>query len=204
VSEEFSVPSSGLASNALSSRLGALPIVLAGSVLVAVSAHIALPLFFTPVPLTLQTLAVLFLGLVLPPRLAAAALTAYLLEGAAGLPVFAPTPAMSGGVAHLFGPTGGYLLAYPIAAALVGFVWRRTRRGFATAAMSAAAGSLLIMACGALWLESLTHAPASSLLTASVIPFLPGDALKVMAAAAVAAGVLRVRNLCGSESRGSI
>jgi len=200
VSKELSLQSPSSAGNAISIWLGTLPIVLAGSALVAVSAHVALPLGFTPVPLTLQTLAVLLLGLVLPPRLAAATMLAYLLEGAAGLPVFAPTPTMNGGLAHLLGPTGGYLLAYPFAAALAGFAWRRTVRSFAGAALSAAAGSVIIVACGALWLEALTHGSAQSVLTFSVIPFLPGDALKAIVAAAAANGFLRVRRLRGSES----
>src|ERR1019366_10545867 len=79
-------------------------IVLGGSVLMAVCAHLALPLYFTPVPLTLAPFAVLLLGLVLRPGLAAASLGAYLVEGALGLPVFAPTPLASGGLTHLLGP----------------------------------------------------------------------------------------------------
>jgi biotin transport system substrate-specific component len=71
-------------------------IVLAGSAFIAVCAHIALPLYFSPVPLTMQTFAVLALGLLLPPRLAADTMLAYLAEGAVGLPVFAPTPGLTG------------------------------------------------------------------------------------------------------------
>ena len=170
-------------------------IVLAGSVFVALCAHIALPLYFTPVPLTLQTFAVLLLALLLPPRLAAATLAAYLAEGAIGLPVFAPGPV---GIAHLLGPTGGYLLAYPLAAALVSLIRRRLGPGFAAAALAAAAGSLVILACGALWLAALTH---SSTLSLAVLPFLPGDALKIAAAAAVAAAVHRMprRTAAGIE-----
>jgi biotin transport system substrate-specific component len=166
--------------------LRATGIVLAGSALVAVCAHVALPLYFTPVPL--------LLGLLLPPRLAAATLAAYLAEGALGLPVFAPSPAIPG-VAHLVGPTGGYLLAYPVAAMLISVLWRRANRGrsFAGAALSAAAGSLVILACGCLWLAALTHASAASVLTLSVIPFLPGDALKIAAAAGLATGFQRLR-----------
>jgi biotin transport system substrate-specific component len=168
-------------------------IVLAGSVLVAVCAHVALPLYFTPVPLTLAPFGVLLLGLLLSPRLAAATLGAYLAEGALGLPVFSPSPLITGGLAHLLGPTGGYLLAYPFASALISFLWRRTRRGFAAAAISAAVGNLAILACGALWLAVLTHASAQSILTLAVLPFLPGDALKIAAAAALAAGFARLR-----------
>ena len=172
-------------------------VVLAGSALVAVCAHVALPLVFTPVPLTLGPLAVLFLGLLLSPRLAAATLGAYLAEGALGLPVFAPGPLASTGLAHLLGPTGGYLVAYPFAVALVSFLWRRTGRSFTAALAAAAAGNLAILACGAVWLGILTHTAASSALTLGVLPFLPGDALKIVAAAALRTGCQRLRrNAC--------
>ena len=168
-------------------------IVLCASVFVAVCAHVALPLYFTPVPLTLQPFAVLLIGLLLSPRLAAASLVAYLGEGALGLPVFAPGPASAPGLAHLFGPTAGYLLAYPIAALLISLLYRRGGRGFLAALLSAAVGNLLILSIGALWLGMLTHVPATAVLMQSVIPFLPGDALKVIAAAALAAGWVRWR-----------
>jgi biotin transport system substrate-specific component len=168
-------------------------IVLVGSAFVAVCAHIALPLVFTPVPLTLQPFAVLVLGLLLGPRLAAATLAAYLAEGALGLPVFAPSATIVGGMAHLFGPTGGYLLAYPAAAALISFLWRRSKRGFAAAALSAAAGDLFFLVCGGAWLAVLTHASLQSTLGFAVWPFLPGDALKVAAAAGIAVGFQRLR-----------
>lgn len=172
-------------------------IVLAGSALVAVCAHLAVPLFFTPVPLSMAPFAVLVLGLLLSPRLAAVTLAAYLAEGAIGLPVFSPTPAVPG-LAHLLGPTGGYLLSYPLAAALIAFMVRRTSsgngRGFAPAFLSAAAGSFVILLCGALWLAVLTHASLSSTLTVAVVPFLPGDALKVAAAAGIATGWVRLRH----------
>jgi biotin transport system substrate-specific component len=158
----------------------------------AVCAHIALPLVFTPVPLTLQTFAVLVLGLVLSPRLAALALATYLVEGAAGLPMFAPMPAMPG-LAHLLGPTGGYLLAYPVAAALISWLWRRTGRNFAGAALSATTGSLVILGCGALWLEVVSHAQPGLVLSLAVTPFLPGDALKIVAAASVVIGLERLQ-----------
>ena len=172
-------------------------IVLAGSALVAVCAHLALPLYFTPVPLSLAPFAVLVLGLVLSPQLAAATLGAYLLEGAAGLPVFSPVPAVAG-MTHLLGPTGGYLLSYPLAAALIAFLFRRSRRRFAQAALVAAAGSLVILGCGAIWLAVLTHSSVSSVFTLAVLPFLPGDALKVVAAAALGAGWSRLRRRANS------
>lgn len=177
-----------------SSLLRKAGLVIGGSALVAVCAHLALPLYFTPVPLTLQTFAVLLLGLLLSPRMAAATLGAYLLEGAMGLPVFAPSVLGAGGLAHLFGPTGGYLLAYPVAAALASFFWRATiQRGFLAAALSATAGSLVILAMGACWLAVFSHASVLSVLTVAVIPFLPGDALKIITAASLANGFARLR-----------
>ena len=202
MSKALQMPLSPLAAtaasaSATSSLIRHAGIVLAGSALVAVCAHIAIPLYFTPVPLTLQTLAVLLLGLLLSPRLAAATLGAYLVEGALGLPVFAPSPLALSGIAHLFGPTGGYLLAYPLAAATASFLWHRTgwntRRGFTSALLSAAAGSLPILALGALWLGVFSHASVQNVLSLAVLPFLPGDALKIVAAAGLAAGFMRLR-----------
>jgi len=168
-------------------------IVLAASAFVAVCAHVALPLYFTPVPLTLQPFAVLLVGLLLSPRLAGVSLLAYLGEGALGLPVFAPGPASAPGLAHLFGPTAGYLLAYPVAALLISFHYRRSPRGFLSALLSAALGNLLILSSGALWLGMVTHASAQVIFAQAFVPFLPGDALKVTAAASLAAGWLRLR-----------
>jgi biotin transport system substrate-specific component len=166
--------------------------VLAGTALLAICSHIALPLFFTPVPLTLQTFAVLLLALLLSPRLAAATMVAYLVEGALGLPVFAPTPALPG-LAHLLGPTGGYLMSYPLVAPLTSLCWRRIGRGIAGAAFSAAAGTVVILACGALWLNALTHHGVTAVFATAVLPFIPGELLKIAAAAATANGLRRSR-----------
>ncbi|HLY42482.1 MAG TPA: biotin transporter BioY [Terracidiphilus sp.] len=165
-------------------------IVLGGSLLLAVCAHLAIPLWFTPVPLTVQPFAVLLLGLLLSPRMAFATLAAYLAEGALGLPVFAPSPAISG-FAHLFGPTGGYLVAYPFAAWLISFLRLRVRPNFIQGLAVAAAGDFLILLCGALWLAALSHLSLQSALSLGMLPFLPGDALKVAAAAGCAAGLRR-------------
>lgn len=190
MSKELSVslsPAVVAAPTRVSNLLRAAGIIAGGSALAAVCAHVSIPLFFTPVPLSLQPFAVLLLGLLLTPRMAAVTFGAYLLEGAAGLPVFAPTPVVPG-VAHLFGPTGGYLLAYPLAAALISFLWRQTGRGFASAIACAATGDLAILSCGAIWLAAFTSLPALPAATAAVIPFLPGDALKIIAAAGMAVG----------------
>jgi biotin transport system substrate-specific component len=148
--------------------------------------------------LTLQPFAVLLLGLLLSPRLAATTLLAYLGEGAIGLPVFSPGPTSMPGLAHLFGPTGGYLLAYPVAAMMISFIYRR--RGFTWALAGAAVGNLFILSCGGLWLAALTHASLPQMLTQAILPFLPGDALKVVAAAALATGWQRLRHRNSSSS----
>ena len=179
-----STPARAFARPALGRRAVA---VILGSLLVAVCAHVSIPLWFTPVPVTMQTFAVLLLGLVLDPLTSAAALVLYLAEGAVGLPVFSPHgPA---GFLHLFGPTGGYLLAYPAAAAVAGYLRRRLGRSFAPSLQAAATGSLLILITGAAWFELLTHQTAGAVLALTVVPFLAGDILKVIASAGVAAGL---------------
>lgn len=170
-------------------------IVVVGSALVAVCAHVSIPLWFTPVPVTLQPFAVLLLGMLLGPRMALATMVTYLAEGAAGLPVF--TPHGLGGVAQLLGPTGGYLLSYPVVAPLVSVLWRRSSRSFSRGIVIAGAGSLVTLAMGATWLGLWKHMPAGVLLGESVIPFLPGDVLKVAAAAGIAAGAERWRRQRG-------
>lgn len=201
MNKEFSTPVvSWATSTNVSPWVRTAAVVLGGNALLALCAHLALPLWFTPVPLTVQPFAVLLLGLLLAPRMAAATLCAYLAEGAMGLPVFAPAP--TSGLAHLLGPTGGYLMAYPIAALVISFLWRRGKLHFSAALVSAALGDLLILLSGALWLAVLTHSAAhtsaQSVLTLSLFPFLPGDAIKVAAAAALASGVQRLRNRGGN------
>lgn len=165
--------------------------VIVGSALVALCAHVSIPLFFTPVPMTMQPFAVLLLGLLLEPAAAFAALVLYLVEGAAGLPVF--TPQGPGGLLQLIGPTGGYLMSYPFVAVLVSFVYRKLRGyRFVSGLVASTAGDALILASGATWMAVATHQPMANVLSLSVFPFLPGDALKVCLAAAIAAGWLRM------------
>jgi biotin transport system substrate-specific component len=156
--------------------------VVVGSALVAICAHIAMPLGFTPVPVTMQTFAVLLLALLFTPGAAFACLALYLMEGAMGLPVFSPHG--PGGMVQLLGPTGGYLLSYPFAAALASWLYRGRRSSFLAALAGAGLASILILAAGATWLGLLTHVKLSVVFAQSVAPFLPGDAIKVLAAAA--------------------
>jgi biotin transport system substrate-specific component len=173
---------------------GKAALVVCASLFVAACAHLIVPLPFTPVPLTLSDLAVLLVGLALGPELAFAALVLYLAEGAAGLPVFSPTG--PGGLVQLFGFTGGYLLAYPFAAALAGYVDRLLLRRlphvtrFAAAAMAALAATSLIMSSGAAWLGIVHHLSLATTLKLAVLPFLPGQMVKV----AVAAGLFTTLN----------
>src|ERR1039457_6428427 len=112
-------------------------IVIAASLFVALCARVTVPLPFTPVPLTLQNFGVLAVGLMLGSRRGFAALALYLAEGAAGLPVFSPS-LLGGGIAQILGPTGGFLMAYPLVAFVAGWLYEnfsaRSTRRFAWAA----------------------------------------------------------------------
>jgi biotin transport system substrate-specific component len=168
--------------------------VVAASLFVALCAHVSVPLFFTPVPITLQPFAVLVVGLLLEPIAAFSALALYLLEGAVGMPVF--TPQGPGGMLQLLGPTGGYLMSYPFVAAFIGFLMSRfNKRSYGIALFSAAAGDALILAAGTIWLASVTHQAITHTISLSVVPFLAGDALKVCIAAAIASGWSRLRKI---------
>jgi biotin transport system substrate-specific component len=163
-------------------------LVFGGSILMAVCAHVSIPLWFTPVPITLQTFGVMLLALTLGGWRASAALTLYLLEGAASLPVFSPHG--PGGLAQLLGPTGGYLMAYPFAALLGGLVAEKLSRSSRVigAGIGALACEATTFACGAVWLAIVTHTGLSSVITAAILPFLPGEVLKAGGAVAAACG----------------
>lgn len=170
------------------SRLGSsfrrVALVISATAFVALCAHISIPLGFTPVPITLQPFAVLLLGLLLSPSDSFTALVVYLLEGAAGMPVFSPHG--PGGIAQLFGFTGGYLMAAPFAAAAAGMIYRSGKRKLVYAIAAAAVGELMLLTFGAVWLGMWAHTDLSVLLHESVFPFLATDAAKVIAAAACA------------------
>lgn len=153
----------------------------AGALLVALSAWVAIPLPFTPVPVTLQVLAVLVTGGLLGARAGAASLVLYLALGAAGLPVFAPGGAP--GVARLLGPTGGYLLAYPLAAALAGEFtrpagsWPRLLGGLALA--------VAVIHLGGVAQLAVLSGDLGWALRVGSLPFLPLDLVKLVAAALI-------------------
>src|SRR6266581_4297699 len=161
--------------------------VILGAAFVALAAQVAVPIPGTPVPVTLQPLAVLIVGGLLGPALGASSLVLYLLLGAAGLPVF--TPIGLPGVARLIGPTGGYLLAYPLAAAIVGRLATADpgrKRGVGRLAIAALAGLILIHLGGLAQLVLLTGSGAAALQLGTV-PFLLSDLGKL----AIAVLILR-------------
>ena len=159
-------------------------VVAGASLFVALCAHITLPLPFTPVPLTLQNFAVLLVGLVLGSRRGFAALGLYLAEGAMGLPFF--NPAGPGGIAQLLGPTGGYLIAYPVVAFLAGWLWERSQRGFARALLASLAAEIVLFAGGVSWLMFIAHVPFAQAAAFGLYPFLFAEVIKVMAASGAA------------------
>jgi biotin transport system substrate-specific component len=141
----------------------------------AVAAQLAVRLPYTPVPVTMQTLFVLLAGIVLGPRDGFYAMIAYIAVGAAGAPVFA---GLTFGPAVLFGPTGGYLLAFPAAALVTGAI-ARSPGGAKTAALAASlAGSAVILLGGTLYLWLLSGQPLGGVLAMSVTPFILADTVK--------------------------
>jgi len=158
-------------------------IVIGASLFIAFCARVTVPLPFTPVPLTLQNFGVLAVALLLGSRRGFAALALYLAEGAAGLPVF--NPAGPGGVAQLFGATGGFLMAYPFAAFVTGWIFEHTSRRFGWAALASVAGEIILFVGGLSWLFVLTHSLAQAAKW-GLYWFVFAEVIKIMLAAAVA------------------
>jgi biotin transport system substrate-specific component len=154
-----------------------------GAATVAVAAQASVPLPFSVVPMTLSPLAVLLVGGILGARGGVAAVATYVALGALGLPVYALGLA---GPAILVGPTGGYLLAFPVAAGVTG--WLARKGGFGRAMVAAAAGVAVIHLGGWAQLTLLTGDPAMAL-RLGTLPFLPGDIVKVVLAAAGISGL---------------
>ena len=157
-------------------------LVVGGSLFVALCARLSLPLPFTPVPLTLANLGVLIVGLTLGSRGGFAALALYLAEGAMGLPVFSVGP---GGIAQLLGPTGGYLMAYPLAAFLAGFIAERGSKNFLRFVVAAVAAELAIFAGGLGWLAMLAPGGVPQAARFGLYPFVFAEVMKVMSAAGI-------------------
>jgi biotin transport system substrate-specific component len=171
-------------------------VVLLGSIALIISAKLKVP--FYPVPMTMQVFVVLAIGLILGFRLGVATVLLYLAEGALSLPVFAGTPERGLGLAYMMGPTGGYLLGYLFAVAVVGWLaeWGWAKRWLEAVAV-AFLGLLLIYIPGLLWLGTVLGWD-KPIFEFGFAPFIAGDAVKVLLAALLVTGIWQWR---GAEPR---
>jgi len=162
--------------------------VVVGSLLLAASARTQIP--FWPVPMTMQTMAVILIGMTLGSRLGLLVVAAYVLEGLMGLPVFANAPARGVGLAYLMGPTGGYLIGFCFAAYVAGWL---AERGYGETFMRAALvnviGTAIMLAFGYAWLAHLIG-PAKAL-AFGVTPFLLSSLVKIGLGAGLAVLIAR-------------
>ena len=169
------------------SRWLEVPILLGFNLLLVASAYVSMNLSFSPVPITGQTLAVLLIAMALGRVRGTAVVLAYLIEGASGLPVFAGG---RGSVAALFGPTGGYLLGFLVAAYIIGFLSDKGwHAGFVRSIFAMTLGTAAIFVCGLSWLAVMV--PDSALLAAGLYPFVPGALIKIAVASIVLPTVCR-------------
>ena len=160
------------------------------AVLTAAASQVSVPLPFTPVPFTLQPMIVLLGGAVLGARLGMTAQVLYLAAGIAGLPVFAFAPELPQGAARLFGPTGGYLMAYPVAAFIAGaLAGRGLDRRYFSSLLAMTAGLAVIFTFGVTWLTLFAPGaelrPLQQALAVGLYPFVLADTVKLCLAAAV-------------------
>jgi biotin transport system substrate-specific component len=162
-------------------------LVVGASLVIAICARISVPLPFTPVPLTLANFGVLAVGLLLGSKRGFAAAALYLSYGVAGLPVFAA----GGGAAHLLGPTGGYLIAYPVVAFIAGFIAERGTKSFTRSLLAATAAEVVLFASGISWLAVLTHTPILRAASFGLYPFVFAEVMKVMASAGISSRLSR-------------
>ena len=159
-------------------------LVVGASLVVALCARVTIPLMpLTPVPLTVQNLGVLLVGMMLGSRRGFAALALYLMEGAVGMPVFNPTG--PGGIAQLFGPTGGFLMVYPFVAFLAGYVFERGTKTFLRGAVAGFLAEILLFVGGLTWLYAFTHSLAKAAYL-GLYWFVAAEVIKIMLAAAIA------------------
>jgi biotin transport system substrate-specific component len=155
----------------------AIALILAGSILLAVSAHVKVP--FWPVPMTMQTFIVLMIGAGYGWRLGGATLIAYLIEGAAGLPVFTG----GAGPVYMAGPTGGYLAGFVVSAAIAGWLIQNAARGAISALLTFLVADAFALALGVAYLATLIGFDKA--IAGGLLPFLAGEALKIVLATAL-------------------
>lgn len=149
--------------------------------LMTAGAYISIPV--GPVPIVLQNMFVFLAGLLLGSRWGLASVGVYLLAGACGLPVFAGG---MGGIGRIFGPTGGYLIGYLPAVFIIGYISEKGNHRIPWDIAGMLIGTIVLYACGVTWLKTLTGMPWPKAFAVGMLPFLVGDALKIVAAAAIA------------------
>lgn len=152
------------------------------ALLTAIGAYVRIPLFFTPVPLTFQTFFVLLSGAALGRKWGSASQILYVSLGAFGLPVF---QGYGYGIAHIFGPTGGYLFGFICASYLTGYLLEKKFGAF----QAMIAGIIAVYFCGVIWLKLLLCASFGASLIMGLYPFLPGEVVKLIAARYIYLGV---------------
>jgi biotin transport system substrate-specific component len=163
--------------------------------LTAAAAQVSIPLPFTPVPLTLQPMVVLLGGAVLGARLGMTAQVLYLAAGIAGLPVFAASPVLPQGVLRLLGPTGGYLMSYPIAALIAGSLAERgLDRRYLTSLIAMMSGLAVIFSAGVIWLAFFARPSVgvTAALRTGLYPFVVLDLMKLLLAAGITPGLWKL------------
>jgi biotin transport system substrate-specific component len=162
--------------------------------LMTAGAYISVPV--GPVPIVLQNMFVFLAGLLLGCRWGLASVGVYLLAGACGLPVFAGG---MGGIGRIIGPTGGYLIGYLPGVIIVGYISQKGAARISFDIIAMICGTIVLYACGVVWLKTLTDMTWTKTLAAGMLPFLIGDGLKIVAAAAIARAI---RPILQIESNG--
>ena len=164
--------------------------------LMTAGAYISIPV--GPVPIVLQNMFVFLAGLLLGSRWGLASVGVYLLAGACGLPVFAGG---MGGIGRIIGPTGGYLIGYLPAVFIIGYISEKGSHRIALDIVGMLLGSIVLYACGVTWLKTLTGMTWTKTLAVGMLPFLVGDALKIVAAGAIAKAIRPIIRVTGYELR---
>ena len=175
--------------------------------LTAAAAQVSVPLPFTAVPFTFQPMVVLLGGLALGSRLGTTSQVLYLAAGIVGLPVFAASATLPPGALRLLGPTGGYLMAYPFAAFVVGYLAERGfDRRYLTAVVAMLVGLAVVYACGVVWLGMFAHTATGngaiglqSAVITGVLPFVLGDVAKLLLAASIVPVLWRIVGRTGQD-----
>jgi biotin transport system substrate-specific component len=165
--------------------------ILAANVLLALCAQVAIPVPWSPAPITGQTFGVLLIAVLLGSRRSGVALLLYLLEGVSGLPVFQPFGMP--GPARFFGPTSGYLLAFPPAAFLTGWIFERGGQSLRRLAGALISGDAVILLSGCVWLAAESSAGFAAAFRMGVLPFIPGELIKMAMIVAAVRGFEFVR-----------